>query len=117
MESIFERKKAIHDCIIDTQTYASPVPMAAPVTPSPAPGMRMSAPSRLTVRVGKIKKKLKMTSKAHTVTLSMLGTRMLPSHFSIDDAMLFIWKNGAASEKIRKYRLASGAMSAPPPSQ
>ena len=47
-------------------------------------------------------RKLSTMSSTQSVTLSALATRMLPSHFSIEAARLFICMSGTASEKMRK---------------
>ena len=63
---------------IATMVSASPVPMAAPRTPIPAPGSVTLAPNNRTSLVGKISRKLKSTSSTHMRILSMLGSFISP---------------------------------------
>ena len=47
----------------------------------------------------------------------MLGTRMLPLHFSIAPERWDNWKKGSTHMNTAKYIVASLAISSPPPSQ
>ena len=58
---------------------AATVPKAAPSTPSPAPGIVTVISGKISSRVGKIRKKLKITSSTHIITFSAPGTSMLPA--------------------------------------
>ena len=66
-----------------TMTSANTVPMAAPSTPSPAPGTFSETPAMEISRVGNIRKKLKTMSSTHISTFRRLGTFMLPAHRSM----------------------------------
>ena len=59
-------------------------------------------PSTLTVREGKISRKLKTTSSTHANTAMELGRRMSPLDLSMAEERFSIMKNGADSEKMRK---------------
>ena len=59
------------------------VPSAAPATPMPTPKMVRSIPSRVTTRVGKMKKALNTTFMQHMRMLRALGVFMSPLHWSI----------------------------------
>ena len=97
-------ERAIRYHIINPATTASAaaVPNAAPVTPSPAPGMCRLRPNHSTSRVGKIRKKLNTTSSTHISTLSKPGTRILPLHRSMLPARKLSWSSGRERAKIRK---------------
>ena len=69
------------------------VPKAAPITPNPAPGIVIPR----MVRVGKISRKLKMTSRMHVRMLRTLGMCMLPLHRSIPLHKEFRMENGIHS--------------------
>ena len=85
-----------------TMRPAQADPKAAPSTPRPAPGMVTWCPHKLTVRVGKIRKKLNTTSSRHISTLSRLGTRILPLHLSIALATKSIINRGTNSMNVPK---------------
>ena len=59
-------------------------------------------PARVTVRVGKMKRKFSIMSITHSVTLIMLLTRILPSHLSMAEARLLSCMKGMAKAKMRK---------------
>ena len=69
---------------------ATAVPNAAPPTPSPAPGRLSDIPASSIVRVGNIRKKLKMTSSTHIATPITLGTRIFPLQRNIAPARKLI---------------------------
>ena len=73
-----ERVKRYHIIKTATTNSANPVPQAAPSTPKPAPGTQKEQPNPSISREGKIKKKLKTTSKRHMSMLNKLGTRIFP---------------------------------------
>ena len=85
-----------------TTRPAHAVPRAAPTTPKPAPGIVMLWFSKVTWRVGKIRKKLNTTSSTHIRMLSMLGMRMLPLLRSIELATMSSMKNGTKSMNVPK---------------
>ena len=85
-------------------------PRAAPNTPMPAPGIVIEQPIMDNSRVGKIKKKLKMTSRTHINILSWLGTRIFPLQRNMELATKSIIKNGTNSMKVPKYNVACARM-------
>ena len=70
--------------------------MPAPTTPIPAPGRVRLMPRTSTVRVSKIRKKLKMTSSVIITILITLGTIILPELRSIPLPNIENWKAGKA---------------------
>ena len=79
---------AIHIRISPVTRNANAVPTAAPVSPSPSPGMCIVVPSIVMSLVGNMAMKLNITSSRHINTLIMLGIFMLPELFSIADAIM-----------------------------
>ena len=100
-----------------TAIVANAVPMAAPVTPRPAPGTVISAPSNETERVGKIRKKLKTTSNRHMKMFSMLGVYIFPLLRNIPLHRILSCRKGRDRANMRKYDEASCLMASSPPSQ
>ena len=97
-----ERVKRYHKVMAAATLSASPVPKAAPCTPNPAPGMDKVSPPTDNSRDGKMRKKLKTTSRMHISTPAILGMRMLPLQRNMPAARKFICRMGRKSEKIRK---------------
>ena len=81
---------------------ADTVPMAAPSTERPAPGMVNAVPRMLTVRVGKMRKELNTTSSDIITTLITLGTTMLPLLRSIPEPKMENWNAGIPMAMMAK---------------
>ena len=81
---------------------ADTVPIAAPITPMPMPGIIISVPNNSTGRVGKMRKKLNTTSSDIITTLITLGTTILPELRSIPAPNIENWKMGRAVATMAK---------------
>ena len=115
-DSSLLRKQSIYIVIDAATNSADAVPMAAPTTPSPAPGIVMCMPSTSTVRVWNIRKKLNTTSSDIITTLIMLGTTMLPELRSIPLPNIENWNMGRAVATMAKYADDVALMLSLPPS-
>jgi len=79
-------------------TVARAVPRAAPGTPSPAPQTVMPR----SVRVGLMRKKLKMASSTQTSTLMRLAVRALPAARRMEVYMPMAMVKGSAADQMAK---------------
>ena len=104
------RKKSI---AANEQALASPVPSAAPATPSPAPGSVIP----ISLLSGKIRNMLKTTSSMHIPTWIMPGMIIFPVDCRKFPAVNPALSIGKKMAKMRKYRDASAQMLLSPPSQ
>ena len=96
------RKHNMYIVIEAATNSAEAVPMAAPTTPIPAPGIVRLMPRTSTVRVSKIRKKLKITSRVIITTLIMLGTTILPELLNIPLPNIENWNIGNADATMAK---------------
>ena len=101
-DSAGERRNRYHNRNTQPTTWAMAVPMAAPVTPSPAPGS-VSTPQGVSMAcAGYIIKKLNTTSRVHITTAITPGTSILPLLRSIAPAIKVRYTTGIEAPKMEK---------------
>ena len=100
--SFSERVSRYQSNTLATTVSAAAVPRAAPLTPSPAPGIVNCMPAMLHPRVGKIRKKLNTTSSTHMMTPNKLGMRIFPLQRSMPPARKIICRTGRKIENMKK---------------
>ena len=101
-DSSFERKQSMYIVIAAATSSADTVPIAAPTTPMPMPGIVTSAPNSCMGRVGKMRKKLNTTSSDIITTLITLGTTILPELLSMPAPNIENWNMGRAVATMAK---------------
>ena len=101
-DSSLERKQRMYIVMEAATNSADTVPIAAPTTPKPMPGIIICVPNNSTGRVGKMRKKLNTTSSDIITTLITLGTTILPELRSIPAPNIENWKMGRAVATMAK---------------
>lgn len=99
--SVSERKHTMQSITADIIISDSALPIAAPVTPKSAPGMKIFIPAAEIFLPGNISRKLNIISNKHIRAFNMLGVFMSPLLWSILPESCLICTKGNAAEYIK----------------